>query len=94
MILFKNLHNSNRNKQFNFVPRYYDEDKEQLNDRYKRIEAELNGKSTLKGSFGAYRLKDKWKKNKNTSNFEKKSNVRLAFITLLLFAMCYWMLYL
>tara|TARA_R110002072_G_scaffold15949_1_gene63296 strand:+ start:1467 stop:1697 length:231 start_codon:yes stop_codon:yes gene_type:complete len=76
------------------VPRYYDEEKEQLNDRYKRIEAELNGKSTLKGSFGSYRLKDKWKRNKNTSNFEKKSNVRLAFITLLLFALCYWMLYL
>lgn len=81
-----------QNKQFSFVPRYYSEDKEIMQERYRRIEAELKGKSTFE-TFGSGSLKEKWKRNKRTSSFEKKSNVRLVFITCLLLAICYWMFY-
>jgi len=82
-----------RNKQFNFTPRYYDEDKAEMQERYKRIQAELEGKPSFQSS-GRGNLKERWMRNKKTSNFEKKSNVRLVFIACLLAAICYWMLYL
>jgi len=81
-----------KNKQFSFVPRYYNEDKEIMQERYQRIEAELSGKSTFE-TFGSGSLKEKWRQNKRTTNFQKKSNLRLVFISCLLLAICYWMLY-
>jgi len=79
-------------KQFSFTPRYYDEDKERLKDRYAQIEAELKGKSGFRSSASG-NLRDRWQRNKKTSNFEKKSNVRLVFIITILVALCYWLLY-
>ena len=79
-------------KPFSFRPRYYDEEKEERQERYNRIEAEINGKRSFT-SGGNFNLRDKWQRNKKTSNFDKKSNVRLVFIAIILFALCYWMFY-
>lgn len=88
------INKSNKHiKQFNFSPRYYNESKEEMEERYRRIKAELEGESTLRTGSHGISLKDKWLRNKNTSNFEKKSSVRLVFIVLLLLALCYFILY-
>ncbi len=83
-----------RNKQFTFTPRHYDEDKEEFENRYAQIEAEVTGTSTRDG--GTYRpnLKAKWKSNKKTSNHSQKSNIRLVIIATVLFAACYYILFL
>ena len=92
--MFFSLNKSVRkNKTFSFTPRYYDEDKERIEQRRAQIEAELKGTSSLHAGGGGYGLKDRWKRNKKTSNFEKKSNVRLVLIISLLIALCYWIIY-
>lgn len=91
--MFFSLNRSRKIKPFTFSSRYYDEDKEKIENRRAQIEAEVNGTASIRSVGSAYRLRDRWQKNKNTTNFEKKSNVRLVFIIALLFALCYWLLY-
>lgn len=79
-------------KQFTFNPRYYNQDKEEFDARKADIEARINGTRGTSGT-GLIGLKDKWKRNKNTTNFEKKSNIRLALIIVSLFGLCYWVLF-
>lgn len=84
--------NSRKAKPFSFTPRYYDADKEEMKERYARIESELSGNRSLAGS-DRFSLRDKWQQNKKTRNFEKKSSTRLVFIVIILFALSYWMFY-
>tara|TARA_R110000868_G_scaffold378698_1_gene644287 strand:+ start:182 stop:592 length:411 start_codon:yes stop_codon:yes gene_type:complete len=79
-------------KQFSFTPRYYNQQKEEFDARRADIEARITGKRSDSG-IALTGLKDKWKRNKNTTNFEKKSNIRLAFIVSILFGLCYWVLF-
>lgn len=83
-----------KNKKFNFAPRYYDESKEALDERYKQMEAEMKGAPTLHNGLAGQRLKDRWKANKKTSNFSQKSNFRLIIIAGVLFLIAYYLLYL
>ncbi len=93
MVFGKSINgNSRKAKPFSFSPRYYNEEKEEMQERYKRIEAELSGSRSLSGGLN-YSLRDKWQRNKKTTNFEKKSNIRLVFIVTILFGLCYWMIY-
>lgn len=93
-MFFSILSKNRKIKRFSFTPRYYDENKERLKDRYAQIEAELSGKSSLHSGFiGGGNLKERWQRNKKTSNFEQKSNVRLVFIITILFGLFYWFLY-
>lgn len=62
-----------RPKQFNFIPRYYDEQKEESESRRKRIESELGIKdgtgtyrSTLQKGVMTRKLADKRKSNRNS----------------------------
>ncbi len=79
-------------KQFSFTPRYYNQQKEEFDARRADIEARITGKR-VEGGVALGGLKDKWKRNKNTTNFEKKSNIRLAFIVSILVGLCYWILF-
>ncbi len=79
-------------KQFSFTPRYYNQQKEEFDARRADIEARITGKR-VEGGVALGLLKDKWKRNKNITNFEKKSNIRLAFIVSVLFGLCYWVLF-
>jgi|GEM_PF-1770853 len=93
-MFFGSISRGRKPKQFNFHTRFYNEDKEDLMNRYAQIEAEITGESSLKRRAGyTPRLRERWIQNKKTSNFEKKSNIRLVFIICLLLALSYWMLY-
>lgn len=76
-------------KQFSYTPRYYDADKEDFENRKAEIEAKILGKASTGGRTNFTGFKDKWKSGKNTQNFEKKSNIRMAIIIAVLFAVCY-----
>mgnify|MGYP001071293838 CR=1 FL=1 len=83
---------SRKAKRFDFKARYYDEDKEEMEERIARIRSELEGS---KGS-ATYRradFKSQWNRRKKTSTFEKKSNVRLLIIVAVLCALSYFLLY-
>ena len=79
-------------KQFSFTPRYYNQEKEEFDARRAGIEAQITGKRS-EGRVAMTGFKDKWKSKKNTTNFEKKSNIRLALIIAILFGLCYWVLF-
>ncbi len=92
-MFFSILSRNRKIKRFSFTPRYYDENKERLKDRYAEIEAELTGKRVKRSGMISGNLKDRWQRNKKTSNFEKKSNVRLVLIVTILVALFYGFLY-
>jgi len=79
-------------KRFEFQARYYDENKEEMQERYARIKSEIEGS---KSGGTSYRtdFKTQWNKQKKTSTFEKKSNFRLLIIFALLCGLCYILLY-
>jgi len=83
-----------KNKSFNFKPRYYNENREELEKRYAQIAAELNKEATSNNPHFRGNLKEQWKSNKNTSNFSKKSNFRLLVIFALLCMIAYYLFYL
>jgi hypothetical protein len=83
---------SRKPKRFDFKARYYDENKEEMEERYARIKSELEGSENI----GAYRRTDfrsQWTKRKKTSTFERKSNLRLVLIFAILCALSYILLY-
>ncbi len=70
----------NKNKQYNYTPRYYDERKERL-DNLKRkhglIEDESDGKVYRRTSF-----RDDWKQN---SKIQSNKNTRLRLLVIFIF---------
>lgn len=83
---------SRKPKRFDFKSRYYDENKEEMEDRYARIKSELNG-SDLSGGYRRTDYRSQWNKRKKTSSFERKSNFRLILIFAILCALSYILLY-
>ena len=83
--MISSMFKTRKNKQFNFIPRHFNEDKEEFDGRYAQIEAEMTGKSNLKAGSFRPNLKEKWQSNKKTSSFSQKSNVRLVIIAAILF---------
>ncbi|MBM3420468.1 MAG: hypothetical protein FJY11_04965 [Bacteroidetes bacterium] len=80
----------NKPKEFKYVPRYYDAEKEEREERNRRIREELGmpeeggGKSSgiKKGSFGPkFRTKDE--------KMQQYTSVRLIIIVLVLFLITY-----
>jgi len=84
-----------RNKQFNFKPRYYNEEKEELQKRIEKIKREMGVRNSdgeekpyvpnIKGQMRGY-----FKKNVAE---KRKSTLRLVVILVVLFAMAYFLLY-
>lgn len=76
-------------KQFNYIPRYYDEHKEDLEERIRSIDRELGVKegkayrpTIRKGQMSNYFRRKKRKA-------QKQSNIRLIIILLVLFFISY-----
>ena len=78
-------------KQFNFKPRYYNPEKEELDDRVRKIKEEMGiaeereddgkpFKATIKGQF---RNPDGWQ-NKSSSAARRSQNKRLFWLILIL----------
>jgi hypothetical protein len=81
-----------RNKQFNYQPLYYDQDKEERISREKRIARELgidkddkNVSRITRGSMKEYFKRD--------NRARKQSNLRLVFIAIILFIIAYLLLF-
>ncbi len=81
-------------KQFNYSPRYWDPEKEALDDRVRQIKQEMGvevpfdpNRTTIKrGSFRQVRQKTKVKATRN-------SNIRLVVILVILFFLAYLIFY-
>ncbi|MBT3207699.1 MAG: hypothetical protein HN704_14155 [Bacteroidetes bacterium] len=82
-------------KKFSFFPRYYDAQKEELQDRVRNIKNELekNDKKTderapiIKGQMREYFHRA------NTAKIKRQSNIRLIVIIAVLFIVLYYLLY-
>ncbi len=83
-----------KNKQFNFQPRYYNEEKEELEKRIQKIKREMGVEDddtvkpytpNIKGQMRGYFRKNIEQK--------RKSTVRLVVILIVLFALVYFLLY-
>lgn len=84
-----------KNKQFKFTPRYYDEQKEKLENRIQKIKREM-GVEDLEDSDKPYvpnikgQMRGYLKKNVEQ---KRKSTIRLVIILIVLFAIVYFLLY-
>jgi len=83
----------NKNRRFNFIPRYYDPQKENLEKRIKSIEQEMGVKegeayrpSIRKGQMTNYF-------NRKKGKAQKQSNIRLVIILLVLFLISYFLFF-
>ena len=82
-----------KNKEFNYVPRYYDEQKEELNERIKKIEQEMGVKSESKEAY-VPNIKGQMRSYYNKNVKEKKqSNLRLILILIALFIIAYFLFF-
>ena len=83
----------NKNRKYNFIPRYYDPRKEDLEERIRSIEREMGVKegeayrpTIRKGQMSNY---FNWKKRKT----QKQSNIRLIIILVVLFFISYFLFF-
>ena len=83
----------NKNRRFNFIPRYYDPQKENLEKRIRSIEQEMGVKegeayrpSIRKGQMTNYF-------NRKKGKAQKQSNIRLIIILLVLFLVSYFLFF-
>ena len=84
--------NQSKYKRFHYSPRYYDEQKEDLEQRVRQIEAEMgidHGKAYVpkirKGQMGSY-------VNKYRKRQSRQSNLRL-FVIILILSLGAWLLF-
>lgn len=84
-----------KNRQFAFKPRYYDEQKEELENRVKKIKRELGqteipveGKSYSTNIKG--RMRGNLRRNRDAS---KQSNIRLLIIVFILSVIAYFVFF-
>lgn len=82
-----------KHKKFNYIPRYYDPQKEDLEERIRNIERKMGVKegeayrpTIRKGQMTNY---FNWKTRKS----QKRSNIRLIVILLVLFFIAYLFIY-
>ena len=83
----------NKNRRFNFIPRYYDPQKENLEKRIRSIEQEMGVKegeayrpSLRKGQMTNYF-------NRKRDKAQKQSNIRLIIIFIVLFLISYFLFF-
>ena len=85
-----------RTRQFNFKPRYYDADKEELDQRIAVIkaEAEQDKNGNFDADLARFKMAQKWKLNRSRQGHFNKSNLRIALIAGILVLFFYYYLYL
>ena len=78
-------------RQFDYVPMYYDADKERMDERKARIKKELEQEKKTISSNGI-NIRSTYERNhaqRKTANAQKWSSIRLIFIMLILIFVCY-----
>lgn len=85
-----------KNKKFSFKPRYYDEQKEELEKRVREIKREMgikddeNGDKPYVPTIRKGQMRGYFKKSVEQ---KRKSTIRLIIILIILFAIIYFLLY-
>ncbi len=92
--MISSMFKTRKPKQFSHQPRYYNPEKEEFENRYKEIEAEIKGESNFRRGNSSPNLKEKWRAQKKTTNFSQLSNYRLIIIAGILFLLAYYILFL
>lgn len=85
MLRFKMFHLP-RPKKFNYTPRYYDPEKERMEERRKELARERGEFVPGAGISGAFRQRLKSKRST-----ERASNFRLILIIIVLLLLAYWL---
>ncbi|WP_400078070.1 hypothetical protein [Winogradskyella sp. R77965] len=78
--MFSTFFKQNKNKRYNYTPRYYDERKERMDNLKKKhglIEDDNKGKR-----FNRTNFRDEWKQN---SKIQSNKNSRIRFLVILAF---------
>lgn len=85
-----------KSKPFKIVTRYYDPQKEAMKEREERVKREMeetDGEKTISsygaGIKGQFRTSGKLTHSKTVAEARKKSNMRLLYILIILFALVY-----
>jgi hypothetical protein len=83
----------NKNKRFNFIPRYYDPRKEDLEERIRSVEREMgvNEGEAYRPTIRKGQMSNYF--NRKKSKAQKQSNIRLIIILLLLFLISYFLFF-
>lgn len=79
-------------KQFNFEPRYYDERKEKMKERYDRISREMdhtNSDQTRSENFKS-KLRENWGNSYSRNRAGSQMNKRVIIYIIVLFALTYY----
>lgn len=80
--MFSTFFKQNKNKRYNYTPRYYDERKERMDNLKKKhglIEDDNEGKR-----FNRTNFRDEWSQN---SKIQTNKNTRIRFLVILAFLM-------
>lgn len=84
-----------RNKRFSFTPRYYDEQKEDLERRVEQIKQEMgiNENDPNKPYISKIRKGEMRGYFKKSREYKKRSTIRLFVILIILIAIAYYLFY-
>lgn len=93
MIFSKFSFGKTTNRRFNYIPRYYDADKEAFQERVKKSRAEANGEVHTEGYENRIRsgFQQRNRAYNNVYNTGGKSTLRVALIALILGSIFYLM---
>jgi len=87
---------SKKPNQFYFEPRYYDERKEKMQQRYERIDREVNSNSSNNRTNATdfkSELRDNWQNNYSRSKAGNQMNKRVLIYVVGLMALAYYILF-
>jgi len=89
------LFHTPKNKQFNFKPRYYDEQKEDLENRINQIKKEMDySERQINEKAYATNIKGRIRGNiRKSRQANKNSNFRLVIIIAILFLLAYFLFF-
>ncbi len=83
-----------RHRQFNYRPLYYNQQKEELQERIRKIEQEMGVKKPDESGYRTGIQRGQMRGHfRDTKRLKKQSNVRLLIILLALFALAYYLVY-
>ena len=79
----------NKHKEFNYMPLFYDKEKEEFNERVRRIEEEMGIKKNTQEFKPSIKRGTMREHIQNTRKQKRYSSMRLVFIIILLLALAY-----
>lgn len=81
--------------QFYFEPRYYDERKEKIKQRYDRISREINnnGSDQIRSEDFKAKLRENWGNGYSRNRVGNQLNKKVVFYVIILFVLAYFFLF-